>query len=900
MARTNSTYSASPQRWRSPRRSPERQPSEDGSQYEMDLDALGLNSTFESTELDESQRPKIDVVETSDIDGPEDFTMNMTYWMTAELPITRQVKSRKEAKFNIVEVRGDATQESEGSKTVDDQEKAQDQTADTNPPAQATIVSHERPGSKDASDESMEHEEKVRSYLSALPDAGVGERPLPVTPRPVPKQSMLQVPSPSVAKTRSLQPTVEDYDTPRKPTQETVIHHPPQRIVEEERDDLRQKVQELQAQLEQQQLVSKTRITELETLLSYTRSDLETARNDTYTHKTQIQSLRSEQERLQREAEDMRGKLEDRVKKQEEEMASRMKEYKEELRLQHLAKSQDQRDEFEQQLQAVENAKRAADEKGEERERLLIRMKTELSQLRSSHEEELEDMRSTFPEEHHMTHHEIPPAQHDMQKQLSTLQSRAQTLQAELERATSEAQSARHEAEKSAALETSTRTENQTLQSRVEDLHSREDSLQKQLLGAQTELEAQNRRLQDSSENEERLDSLQKRLEDSRAEIAAKDKQVLRMRELESQVDALRAQLDAVRNDAGTKDHQMLQRMEEHEHFEERLNTAHGRTQSLEATVATLRQQIAEARQKSAKTQADAEQFEQDLEDAGERLQDARVEADRRVADVERRLAKTKDAKNDLESRFNDLKSQHEELVEDYKFQMEQVRDKAEDAVRKAGHLLEQERSEKKRIAKDLKRATHDIEQLRAENAKNSTDLEFSDEESSILSSSHDDAKDTEIEHLRLLLRKQSSTLKSFRSETTSLRKETIRLKTEIHQLSSTSTAGAEDRLHASISALRRENEKLTNELRLREEDFEAVNKAMDERLAAMVSKVLKQKAKSVVGKRDEQWAGSVSQAVGERDLLGRALMREWGRQEVGVADEDEGQGYKYKYVRRS
>lgn len=87
-----------------------------------------------------------------------------------------------------------------------------------------------------------------------------------------------------------------------------------------------------------------------------------------------------------------------------------------------------------------------------------------------------------------------------------------------------------------------------------------------------------------------------------------------------------------------------------------------------------------------------------------------------------------------------------------------------------------------------------------------------------------------------------------------------------------------------------------------REEDFEAVNKAMDERLAAMLTKVLKERARSVIGKRDGQWAETVGKKGDERELMGRVLMREWGRQEVGVAKEGEGekQGYRYKYVTRT
>lgn len=906
MAHTNTSYTPSPQRWRTPQRSQARQPSEDGSQYEMDLDALGLNSTFESTELGENHRPKIDVVETSDLEGPEDFTENMTYWMTVDLPVAKQIRSRKEANVRLTELRGDTVEESEGDKATN-KDNPGEQTLDTNAPAEAETAPTKENGSRATSEGSMENEEKVRSYLSALPDTDVGTTPLPSTPLRVPKQNMLQVPTPSVVKTRSLQATVEDYDTPRKPTQETVIHHPPQRVIEEERDELRKQVSELQSQLEQQQLTSKMRITELETVLSYTRSDLETARNDTYRQNDQLRDLRDEHEKLRKEAKESRDSMEDQLKKQEEEFGLRMEEFGEELRLQSLARLQDQRDEFEQQLQdqrdefeqqldAVESAKRAADEKGEERERLLVRMKSELSQLRTSNDDDFGDWKNAFDIELPTTEQEIFKVHSEMQKQLYTLQLRAQTLQTDLEKATTEARSARQEADQRAAMETSVQATNQALQSHVTNLQSLQESLEEQLEAAHTELDVKNRKLEDSSDVEERLECLQKRLEDSRAEVAGKDKQLLQARNLESQVETLRAQLEVARNDASAKDEQMLQRLEEHTHLEEQLNSARGRVQSLENTVSALRQQLSEAHRNNAKAQADAEQFEQSLEDADDRLQDARAEADRRVADVERKLTKMKDLKLELESKLKDLKSQYDELVEDHEAEMEEVRDRAEDAVRKAGHVLEQERSEKKRIAKDLKRASHDIEQLRAEVAKKALDIEDSDEGLSSFSADVD-AKDAEMENLRILLRKQSTQLNSLKSETSTLRKENTRLKTEIHK--SILTTETEDLLQTELGSLRRENQKLKTEAKTREEDFEAINKAMDERLASMLSKILKQKAKGVVGKRDGQWVDNIEQAANERDLMSRALMREWGRQEVGVAPEGESQGYKYKYVRR-
>jgi hypothetical protein len=199
----------------------------------MDLDALGLNSTFESSELQASYEPPVDRVDTSEIEGPEDFTMNMTYWMTADLPLA-QIKSRKEAKGKRAEVRMDvAREEGEGQDeteegdqaVVEDNSKARE--GEDGISASPTMRPHgttdEHTYSTPASERSMPNDEKVRSFLSALPDTDM-EGAIGGTPLHMPRQSFLQVPRSSPPKAGSLQPTVEDYDTPRKPTQETIIH----------------------------------------------------------------------------------------------------------------------------------------------------------------------------------------------------------------------------------------------------------------------------------------------------------------------------------------------------------------------------------------------------------------------------------------------------------------------------------------------------------------------------------------------------------------------------------------------------------------------------------------------------------------------------------------------------
>jgi myosin protein heavy chain len=157
--------------------------------------------------------------------------------------------------------------------------------------------------------------------------------------------------------------------------------------------------------------------------------------------------------------------------------------------------------------------------------------------------------------------------------------------------------------------------------------------------------------------------------------------------------------------------------------------------------------------------------------------------------------------------------------------------------------------------------------------------------------STHSDSKDVEIENLRALIKKQASAMKTLKSETTSLRKKTqssTTLQTELHTLR-----------HKNES-LRSTIETLKSEAESQRADFEAINRAMDERLAATLSKMLKERSRAIVGKRDTQWADNVGKLKGEKEFMGKVLMREWGKQECGVVEEKEEQLYRYQYVKRS
>lgn len=880
----------------------------------MDLDALGLNSTFESTELDHKHQPQVDVVETSDIEGPEDFTMNMTYWMTADLPLAQQIRSRKEARTTKDGVRGDARADisvahemaAESDRVVvEGASKDSDSEKDPRPASTATRVNgttKSRSSSKAPSEASMENDEKVRSYLSALPDSDLPAEVLASTPLRIPKQNMLQVPSPSPARTRSLQPTVEDYDTPRKPTQETVIHRPPERVAEDERESLQRQVAELQSRLQEQEYASKTRITELETLLSYTRSDLDSARSDSYRQKDQINKLQAENDRRMQELKESRASADNLLKAREEEFDARVQDLGDELRLQNFARLQSQREEFERQLQTLEEAKRTVDVDLASNDNVMALIQNELNQLRishekelrglqKSHEQELEDVRKTELTLDSYHDQDSTAEASALQQRFEALQKRANTLQTELEKATAEAQTAREEALSSRTLHASSEGAMQSHKIRASELQSRVDLLESQIESANKGLAQKDEQLEEKHNLEVQLQSLRKELDDTRNGRLTNEQTASQHTQLESRLESLQSQLYSALDNIRAKDQDFSKHFEEHEKLEQQLNEAHGRVEGLETTISSLRQQLAEAHRSNAKARTDAEHLEAQIEDADERLRDARAEADRRVADMEKRLTKLRDSKVETEAKLRQLQSEHNDLKDDHEIQVEAVQDKAEDAIRKAGALLQQERTEKRRIATEHRKIVQELDRLRTEAVQRGEEGGFIDG-SSLSSSMHDDPKDAEMENLRLLVREQASSLKTVKSEMSSLRKETARLK----GLDTSARDGALADLESQMSSLRRKNETLKAEAKNREQEFITINKAMDERLAGLLSETLKARAKTVVARRDGQWAEKMQS---EREFIGKVLMREWGRQEVGAAKEGEKQGYQYKYVQR-
>ncbi|KAH9882417.1 hypothetical protein J1614_000653 [Plenodomus biglobosus] len=882
MVRTHSSHTASPARFRSPQHSVGRNPSQDGSQYEMDLDALGLNSTFETTELDGGHEPPVDRVDTSDIEGPEDFTMNMTYWMTADLPLA-QIKSRKEAARRSGP-RMDAMQEKD--------EKDGPEGAEERRPA--IVTNDEREYNRAPSERSMENDEKVRSFLSALPDTDM-EGALTGTPLHAPRHSFLQVPQSSPPKARSLQPTVEDYDTPRKPTQETVIRHTSAIVDTSEQDAVRRQIAELQSQLEQQEQASKTRITELETILSYTRTELDGARTDNYRHKEAVKSLQKSLHESVVEQQAAHASAEVQAQSKQDAFA-------EEMRLQTLDKLKTQQADFDQEMAQLRSAKTLAEQKLHTQEQMMGDMQKEVIQLKLSRAVQVEGVPGSHGDRS-IEQQNISTASNDLQtmEQLSSVQARAEQLQHDFERALTEVTAAREDAHRRDALRAAAEDRSKALTSRVSNLEHDLQAARFEIECAQADVAAKQQLFNVNIDLNARLRALQSEIKTSHANESKDHQQALNTEDLERRISSSQTQLNALRTDIAKKDQQIVSYIEAQEEAERQYNTAQGRIEGLEANQAVMRQQLAESHRESARARTEAERYQQDLENAEDRLREAQADANRRVADAEKRLSNMKEAKLEAETRYKTLQSQHDDLIEGHEAMVRDLRERTEDAVRKAGAVLEQERSEKRRVLKELKSAREEIDKLRSDAAQTLAEEDSSDEDSSMTSpGSGAQATQAEISNLREIIRRQLADVKTLKSEMAVLRKENKKLRSTTD--TSLDQQATISELNAQISTLQSQNSALESRLEEQRADFEAINKAMDEKLAAVVSKVMKERAKLVVGKRDGQWAETVGKVQDEKELLGKVLLRQWGREEVGIADDGRGerQAYAYKYLRRS
>lgn len=234
--------------------------------YSVNFNALPDNASDASSLLGMDHKVSLDVIRTDDIDGPTDFTQNMELWMRGELPL----KSHGE---DILNEHSDKVTDGKYAEIIS--EKLEGDTTNHRSEEDDALPSRSRTSSLS----SLEQQEKVLSYLETLADAEIPD---------------IRVESPktfhTVKSARSLQPTVEDSDTPRKSSAGTAFRHSSQ-PPETPHKDVSSRVTELEEELRRQTEEAECALAKLKLQLSSTRAELDQALAKMQLQQRQVESL---------------------------------------------------------------------------------------------------------------------------------------------------------------------------------------------------------------------------------------------------------------------------------------------------------------------------------------------------------------------------------------------------------------------------------------------------------------------------------------------------------------------------------------------------------------------------------------------------------------------------------
>lgn len=356
-----------------------------------------------------------------------------------------------------------------------------------------------------------------------------------------------------------------------------------------------------------------------------------------------------------------------------------------------------------------------------------------------------------------------------------------------------------------------------------------------------------------------------------------------RIAELEARLSTTQSQLEAARtssSEAALSDSMHL--ADERKQTDDLLARSRQQIADLEANLQLLQSQLALARRETDEMRRAADtaregarvlrselgRSQELVEERGRRLEEVarEHEADTDMAERARR-----DAERMLEERVRAAERKAKVLLErgvaEKESEVGEMRRRAETAVRKAQTMLNGERIEKAGLKRALEGLKEEVEVLRKQVEERKKDSGAAAAPSSSTSPSnhpsppdaaeeitrsHDDGDDnttsprsSELELLRRALRDATTATKEAREDARRAREESAALR----------------------------------------EDFAEVNRAMDERVVRLVRA------------REKEWRGKVEALAAEKRALGRALLHEWGREEVG---EGEPQAYRYKYVERN
>lgn len=182
-------------------------------------------------------------------------------------------------------------------------------------------------------------------------------------------------------------------------------------------------------------------------------------------------------------------------------------------------------------------------------------------------------------------------------------------------------------------------------------------------------------------------------------------------------------------------------------------------------------------------------------------------------------------------------------------------------------------RDDKQRLERDLQAATEELDLLR--------DLSRFEDIPIVVHEPISTAQPSEAEAtLRSEVEKLSSELKTLRILESTAKDDNARLMTQlsVYEMQARETATAHATLHVQIAGLRNELEATRGEL----QTLRDTNAAFDARLSLAV-----RRREEYWTARREAWDVEREKIAAEKTLMGKALMRQWGREECGISREE-------------
>lgn len=753
-------------------------------EYSLDLDALLGPSASGGSSPTIPPTPLPDRIESEDIDGPTDFTQNLTYWLKSRaLPQKKQAEAKEEN--GRQEQAADSLEHT--AKGQDDLQENDSQTDDdaSEQPMHGTMLPEEAPLNGFEEGSALEEEDHVsardyaqvqqgspsrRTSLSLedharmLTDMNAIHDIEPATPSK--ESDTTPRASSATIHNTDLQPTVEDYvDTPSRMLTPSRILTPSRSVPMQREPTPLTKVQtaesesgneasELRQELQKRNAEADATIKRLEEQLAATRKELEETRaeadrdvdhaeelyRDSLDEQNQVnekekQQLRAQLEEMENEVQSANASWESRLKTAKMDHDANLSALREQQKHEMARVAQDH-------AAGLDKVRAEAEEKADEEIKWWKHRANELRDAVAKADEI--DSSFNLPNEDSVDEDALSDTIAQLRTRIANLEKEVATAHQGEQSAKESLSQARSDSE---SLVSQLSTTQNDLSSTLADAQSARRSAQEALSAKDAELEAAHRQKDHFKDVQHKLDIQISNLHNQTAT-------------LRSQLTQTRGELDATQQDTW--------------HAKQQANVS----ANAQAEV------IADERQKAQEAIREQQRAETRADELLERLKAA-----------QREIALVK-------------KDGNEKVTE--------IRSKAEHAVKKVGKMLEEEREA---TSKAEKNAAMLREQL--ESAKTDT---------------------TSIDNLR--------------SELSTVKEQLAQSKTE--------------------------TESARHEIAMLEEDYEAVNKALDARIA----KKLKEK--------EVEFNQRLRVMNKERKQLGRALMHEWGGEECG---KEVPQGYRYKFV---